>query len=430
MSALRSGRLLRKALIAALSAPALFASFVLVLTLVFALPNGPITDNLLERPGLIDDRRADNGRVIDADTECIGLSVGLYRAPGPPASAFERAIGAQSLYGCEQFLKWLDAGEPTAHRDYFRYWHGHAVVTRPALSLAPYNDLRGHLFTLSAGLLAALAWRLGRDFGAALAIAFALPFAVLNAMGFWVVATKAVTWFLAAGGALVASRRPASEAPALFFFFLGALTAFFDFLTTPALVFALPALVHFLYAQRAGEAARPFARLVALGGFWAAGYVGLWAAKFVIAAAALEAEVWRDVAGAAATRLRGKSEYIETFLPGAAVYENIAALKAFWGPVAIILFIILPAATPARRARWVRIWREGRVFLAVAAIPVAWLEILSNHSQIHAAFTHLNFAPAAIVALIVLAGREDVLVAKPSRQAVRGTGSAAAHEPR
>ncbi len=425
-----AGELGRKAVIAALLAPALLAAFVLLLTGAFALPNGPIVANLLDRPDLIDDRRADNGRVIDADTECIGLSVGLYRAPGPPASAFERAMGAQSLYGCEQFLKWLETGEPTAHREYFRYWHGYAAIARPALSLIAYNDLRGHLFTISAGLLAALAWRLGRDFGAATGLAIALPFAVLNAMGFWVVATKAVSWFLAVGGALAASRRPREEPPVLVFFILGALTAFFDFLTTPALIFALPALVYFLYAVRNGEVSRPFLQLLALGAFWAAGYVGLWAAKFAVAAAVLDADVWRDVAGAAATRLRGRSEYIDTFLPGAAIYANFAALKVFWGPVAILLFMILPAATSARRSRWARLWREGRIFLAVAAIPIAWLELLSNHSQIHAAFTHLNFAPAAMIALMVLAGREDILCANAAAFQIRDRGSTAAREPR
>ena len=94
---------LRKAGLAALLAPILALLFAGFVTMVFALPNAPISEHLLEREDLLDDRRTNNGRVIDADTECIGLSVGLYQTGDTGASAFERAMHAESLYGCDQF---------------------------------------------------------------------------------------------------------------------------------------------------------------------------------------------------------------------------------------------------------------------------------------------------------------------------------------
>ena len=69
--------LFRKAGAAFLLAPVLAVLFASLVTGVFALPNAPIAEHLLEREDLLDDRRTNNGRVIDADTECIGLSVGL-----------------------------------------------------------------------------------------------------------------------------------------------------------------------------------------------------------------------------------------------------------------------------------------------------------------------------------------------------------------
>jgi len=92
-----------------------------------------------------------------------------------------------------------------------------------------------------------------------------------------------------------------------------------------------------------------------------------------------------------------------------AIYENATSLKTFWGPVAFILYLLLPLATKARRSRWVSLWKEGRVFIVIAAIPIVWLEVMSNHSQIHAAFTHLNFAPAFVVAGLVLFNRSKIL---------------------
>ena len=61
-----------KALIAASLVPVLTAIFMGAVTAVFSLPNEPIAENLLKRPDLIAEKRADNGRVIDADSECIG----------------------------------------------------------------------------------------------------------------------------------------------------------------------------------------------------------------------------------------------------------------------------------------------------------------------------------------------------------------------
>ncbi len=414
---------LKKLGIAALLAPLLTALFAVTLTLAFSLPNAPIAENILERPSVLLDRRADNGRVIDADTECIGLSVGLFGSEATGPTAFQRAVHAESLYGCGDFLKWLDGEARAAHRDYFRYWHGHTLVSRSLLSVLPYNDVRGLLFTLSAFLLGALVWRLGVDFSALTGLSFLLPFVVLNAMGFWVVVTKAVTWFLAIGAALYLSRRQTGgEPPVIVFFVIGALTAFFDFLTTPALIFALPILVYFLYGGRAQAEGR-WRSLLLLGAFWSVGYLGLWGAKFALAAAVLDLPVWRDVAEATIFRLRGASDQIDTFLPGAALYKNFAALKTLWGAVAVIVFVIAPLITAKRRSAWAALWRDGRIFVAIALIPILWLEALSNHSQIHAAFTHLNFAPAAILACLVLTGQSSILTGG----AVKGRGSAAAH---
>ena len=409
--------LVRKALLALALIPLLTGIFVGVATFSFALPNEPIMKNLQERPDLLVARRANNGRVIDADTECIGMSVGLYVSPEHEGDgALKRAMRAESLFGCNQLLPWLESAGAGAHRDYFRYWHGYAAISRPVLSVLPYNDLRGYLFTISLLLLAVLAWRIGVDFGARAGAATAIVFVVLNAMGFWVVATKAATWFLVVGGALFFSRRDDPAAPLLAFFTLGSLTAFFDFLTTPALIFAMAAFVHCLYLARAGRLNQPWLRLISAGGFWGAGYAGLWAAKFMIAATLIDAAVWRDAFEAAAFRLRGASEHVETFFPGAAIYENVAALKTFWGPVAILLFIVIPLLKADARTRWADLWKRGRVFIAIAAIPIVWLEALSNHSQIHAAFTHLNFAVAALLSMFVFVGAS-----------VTGTGSATLH---
>lgn len=399
----------RKGLIALALTPLLASLFLAAVVAVFAVPNEPIIRNLTERPDVLFARRADNGRVIDADTECIGLSVGLdleqQRRP-----LVERAVNAQSLYGCAAIMPFLNGSKEQRVKDYFRYWHGYLVVARPTLALMPYNDLRGFLFTISAGLFFWLLWRVGEDFGRMTALALALPFVVINAMGLWVVATKAVTWFLAIGAGLALGRCKSAETPLILFFMLGALTAFFDFFTAPAFVFFFAAFVSALYERRAGR--RPTWRALALqGAFWGVGWAGFILIKIAIADAVLDAGVWRDFLDAALFRVRGETDYVDGFIPGAAIYENFAAMKSFWGPVAVVAFLILPFATKARRARWAALLKERSVFLGIAAAPILWLELFSNHAQIHAAFTQINFAPAFMLAALVMAGGATVQAA-------------------
>lgn len=400
---------LKKALLALGLTPFLAAVFLGAIVAVFALPNGAIIENLTDRPDVLVARRADNGRVIDADTECIGMSVG-FDLTEPRRDLLHRAVNAQSLYGCDPLVNWFAESKTEVVRDYFRYWHGYLLISRPALSVMPYNDVRGYLFTISLGLFFWLLWRVGEDFGAKTALAIAAPFVVINALGLMVVATKAVTWFLAIGAGLALSRRKNAEAPYLLFFILGALTAFFDFFTAPAFIACFAAFIWAIYELRALR--RPtWTSAVLLGVFWTAGWAGFILIKIAIAAGVLDASVWRDFTDAALFRVRGKTDYVDSFIPGAALFENIAAMKTFWGPVAIISFVILPFATKARRARWAALLSERSVLLGIAGAPLLWMEVFTNHTQIHAAFTQINYAPAFMLAALVLSGSKAIRAA-------------------
>ena len=394
--------LLKKALAAVALTPILAALFLGGILAAFAIPNEPILKNLQDRPEVLFARRADNGRVIDADTECIGMSVGLDLAPDE-RGLVHRAVNAQSLYGCEPLARFFEGSREQKILDYFRYWHGYLLIARPVLALMPYNDMRGYLFTASLGLFVWLVWRIGADFGARTALAFVAPFVALNAMGLMVVATKATTWLLAIGAGLFFSRRKAEETPLLAFFTVGVLTAYFDFFTAPAFIFCFAAVIAMIYEARAGRA--PHWRDFILSGvFWGAGWAGFILIKIAIAAVILDGDVWREFLDAALFRVRGETAEVESLAPGMALYENLAALKTFWGPVAIIAFFILPIATKARRARWAALAKSRSALLGVAAAPLLWMEVFTNHTQIHAAFTQINYAPAFILAALVLAG--------------------------
>ncbi|MEZ5920106.1 MAG: hypothetical protein R3C60_02020 [Parvularculaceae bacterium] len=393
--------IVKKAALAALMTPIIMAIFLGLVIAAFSVPNAPVKEHLLERPDVLLARRADNGRVIDADTECIGMSVGLYQSGDPPPTLFLRAVTAESVYGCDPFMAWIENGAPQVTRDYFRYWHGYAVIARPVLAVMTYNDLRGLLLTASILLLTWLSINLGRDFGVGTGVAFALPFLVLNFMGLMVVATKAFSFMLAMAGALAARHLRKNEPPLLFFFGLGALTAYVDFFTMPFFIFTLAMMVWLIYRLHDGRKTS-WTDLFFCLAFWGAGWAGFIIIKILIAALVLKTDAFGDAASAAFFRVHGASQYVKSLIPGAATVENIVAMKSVWAPTALVLFVIAPFATKTRRSTLRSVWRKNRPLLAIALAPLFWLEIFSNHSQIHAAFTQVNLAPAFIVAGLVL----------------------------
>ena len=400
-----------KAALALVLIPVLAAVFARILALAYAVPDAPIIAAILERPSVVLDRRADNGRVIDADTECIGLSVAVYRADTLERAHMDRALRAESLFGCDQLMHWLQTGQTNRDQIYARYWHGYQALLRPLLFVMPYNDMRGLFFTASIIALALLVLRVGRDFGAAAAVAIAAPFLVVNAMGLMVVATKAPTFLLAVIGALVVFSRRKTEAPALLFFLLGAVTAFFDFLTAPALVGSLALFFWALKERRDGRRDSLPAALT-LGAFFVVGWAGLITAKFVIAELTLGAGAFAQSLGAGLARLRAPNEAIETFLPGAALAANFKALKSVWLIAALAAFIVAPLIRVDARRRLIAEARRPSALLVAALAPIVWLELFSNHSQIHAAFTQVNLIPS--FALVGLALARFRLVGPPA----------------
>ncbi|MEM9705558.1 MAG: hypothetical protein AAF850_05715 [Pseudomonadota bacterium] len=390
-----------KGAIALLLAPLLAAFFAGLLTLSFALDNGEITKNIARDFDYMRDATADNGRMIDTLTECTGVAAGLNRLEDD--TLFKAAMRANTPRGCGGLGAFLENPKPRPAYFYYRYWHGYAVLLRPLLSITPYHEIRGHFLTVSLLLFGLLAWRLANDFNGRVALAFVLPFFVLNGFGFWILATKAVTWFIAAGGALFMSRRRGPP-PLLAFFVIGALTAYFDFLTAPMLCFTLPMLTWLLYAEPQTAKTNHLAAFGVCFGFFFFGYFGLWAIKFLIAQIALGEPVWRDAITAATQRLRGSEGRIQTFWLGKALYKNWDILGDLWGPIAIALFVVAPLSTRKRRSAIKKLAHHRPALLATAIAPLIWLETLSNHSQLHAHFTHINYAPLFIVSSLIVFG--------------------------
>ncbi|MEX0644910.1 MAG: hypothetical protein WD076_06350 [Parvularculaceae bacterium] len=391
--------------------PVITALFLGALVLAASVPNAPIVKHLAEDRALFAVERAyaATGRKIDVGTECLGVSFGLAKA-NEEIDALARAIRAPVYLSCASLVAHLESTDTAGdlQSDYARYWHGYAAISRPMLALLPYHDFRMLYFNGVLALAFALGFRLYRDFGLKFAVAVFLPFYFINYAGFLLLWTKAVTWIVALCAALyfANARRPYERDPFLAFFVIGAFTAYLDWLTTPLFTFAFPAYIYFFYLYRRGGAPAPreaVVRLLLMGAFWASGYALLLLAKFILATAVLGEGYWTDIIGSGLMRFRGAYESVKPW-PGAAILENFEALKGFWGPLALIVFIALPLARQSGRRAARELFTRTPVFALLAASPFVWYEILTNHSQIHATFTHANLVLFLLPLSLVLFG--------------------------
>jgi hypothetical protein len=288
----------------ALLAAALAALFSALVVLAAAVPNERIVAHLKEAgPALERDYYPSplTAGKVDVYTDCVAAGNNIDSGSGsgsaadPAEGLWRRAMRSPVVGRCTALTAWL-AGTQAGGVDYFRYWNGYTVLTRPLLWAAGYGPLRaltaGLLAVLLAALLALVARRLGWRVAACLAAA--LLFAGVDAAAVtvvhsfsWSIAALAGVWVLRAAPERVWRLEP--------WFVIGAVTVFLELLNNALVTLTLPLALALLLAQRE-EGAPPWAVLrgtVRAAAGWALGYGGLWAVKFALAwgtlgAAALE----------------------------------------------------------------------------------------------------------------------------------------------
>ena len=328
--------------------------------------------------------------------------------------------------------------EPTIVYSY--YWHGWAAVLKPLLIFLDYASLKRlfaiifivSIVALTALLDRALKPRRGWLFAAAIAAAIALirgldaitvlPFFFTIEIG--VLGSCWLVW------ASMKKRRRNRIWAYLGFFTIGALTAFFDFLITPLVAYALPAICLLLVeclSKRGRDQAQfhirdVFILIIVSGICWLVGYAGLWAMKWVLASIVLGYNVIQEALGEILFRVNATdssqwatASNISAFT---AVKKNIRA--AFPIPFIVMgLLIIIASAVAAcvqhRKVNWALVIG----LLIIAVLPYLWYAAAANHSQIHYYFTCRNQI-ATIAALLSLCAYGAFVADRPGKSGEHG----------
>lgn len=282
---------------------------------------------------------------------------------------------------------------------YPRYWHGYLAFLKPLMVLLSYSQIRYLYMVLYIALFTAVVIMLSRRINvkasytwtASLIMVYfiILPFSLQYSSVFFLMFVamlcldkiyQGYNW----------------KRMGIFFLVIGMITSYVDFLTAPLITLGMPLVYLILLQQKEyGDLSykKNMSTVFVCSFLWGIGYLGNWAAKWVLASIVLGRNIIED----------GLSQGINRV---GAVEGQTSKL----GAIAYNLFAIIPPEIEGKDLKWFVLFGAmvliilGIVFwkrhaqssvlksqlplLIVAVYPYIWYVIMSNHSQIHYIFTY------------------------------------------
>lgn len=282
---------------------------------------------------------------------------------------------------------------------YPRYWHGYLAFLKPLMIFLSYSQIRYLYMILYIVLFTAIVITLSRRIDVRASYTWAislvmvyfiiLPFSLQYSSVFFLMFV-AMLWLDKIYQGYNWKKM------GIFFLVIGMITSYVDFLTAPFITLGMPLVYLILLQQKEyGEHSykKNMCSVFANSLLWGIGYLGNWAAKWVLASIVLGRNIIADGLSQGLNRVGG-------------VEDQTSKL----GAIAYNLFAIIPPGIEGKDLTWfmavgivvlfmlaVVFWKwhvQGNILksqiplLVVAIYPYIWYVIMSNHSQIHYIFTY------------------------------------------
>lgn len=337
----------------------------------------------------------------DRFTDCYSLGLGLEPDVSDAVAGITASRPVSDRHACDDLKDAAENPHTVVWNRYARYWHGYRLYSAPIASALPILALKLINFGLLIAVTAFFVRQGANLVGAAAMFGLCAPVLFCtDYVRIWHVTPHTVSTAIIVGGAGIFAIAIRHQVSAFWLVVLSGLVGsvfnFVDFLVNPPW---MPALIAFLIMAGLREATARERAAVALAcvSAWFAAYGLTWFAKWIAAYIVDPSfDIKADVISTAAFRISGDNSKVVHF-PAVATLKMLAAIIATWGVPLFIAF----AAVAHRAIKERTLDRATFLWLAwPALIPVAWFELLSNHSQIHAPFVARS---AAVSVGIILA---------------------------
>lgn len=384
----------------------LLVMFTVAIVAVHTIPSDSIRNSVAKSAGYID-KEGIFFKVfgfplfqIDNMTDCMMLNLAVYADDSHPVSASMLNYYGYNDSGSRGYFNMASDTETLALRGngsvgdvmmYGRYWHGYQVVLRPLLVFLDYQQIRTLNYVLLFSLMLVLAAMLYSYAGSAVALLFLLS---LLAVSFPIVPLAiqfSTCFYIAFVSSIVVLRFPSVVSDrcklAVLFFVTGALTSYFDFLTTPQITLGLPLICSFISGRVRGSRLR---HVVGMCSVWLLGYSLLWTSKWGMAYLLTDSgpDVLETAIGSFILRT-SDSVYFGGEQMRISQFAGIVLSRL--GVAGLCLAGLVAAGVLALVAAYIyryrRNLREYDYLLCISAIVPVWYLLLRNHSLQHFFFT-------------------------------------------
>ena len=373
----------------------LLLTFTLLMLGTYSLPSSLIADNViasarqLQHEGqgahLIDRRL---GR-LDNFTDALMLNLAISSDTQHPLRSSmlnpyydnDDEEVAKSVYTERVALGQTDGLEM---RFYGRYWQGYLITLKPMLILFSIRGLRIINCLLMLLLCLATMRLIWQRIGKVEALLFLLslllvyfpivPFSLQYSTCFYLMFLSMLAVMLYPD--LTAS----SRSLVLTFFIIGAVTSFFDFLTTPQLTLGMPLLVCLL-PQRKQEVCKVILASIA----WGIGYALLWSSKWVIGYGLTGFNLLADAAQQIGVRTSQQYYGIELTIPKMLQFIIFGEERALGWKIPLLVLALSIVYIFLQKG--LKVQRQWLWLLLVALIVPVWFLLMRQHSIMHLWFT-------------------------------------------
>ncbi len=348
---------------------------------------------------------------IDRYADAILLSIAWYIDEKAPVPSMMRANYyrdrnknmTQNLYDA------ITENLP-ANIQYLRYWHGSLIFVRPMLMF--WNIRQIYIFHgifMAVLFLALVAYLLHNKLKAeacALFVAMVMTNAVFTPFCLEYTWMYLVMLISALSVVRLALNKPDREW-GFIFLIIGMITVFLDFFTTETLTLLIPLLLIMRIRQRKGlESSWTF--IIKNSFVWGAGYVCMWAWKWITASMFFGQNVMPYVQNSIEVHLGGTESISGTELVIEGLKRNICNLFPFaFGKTGVIITIVLLltflALFTMRRVK-LRSTVNRRIivmYMAIGLVPYLRYFVIRHHSWYHHFFTYRTQA-TTIMALCII----------------------------
>lgn len=352
---------------------------------------------------------------LDNETDAIMLLGAIYDGGGYPV--WQQAMRVARIDftdqdACCNELIWYawENRVPDSETEYSRYWHGYMLWLKPLLLIFDYADIRLLNVMLQIVLLVALVRRLTEKEKSRYLLPLIMALVVLNPVAAAMSLQFSSIYDIVLISMLLILHKhekwKTGNQYLYFFFALGMITVFFDFLTYPTAALCMPLTLYLILEQKNWKEGCRKVILFAL--CFGAGYAGMWAGKWMAGSIILQENVFGMVLTQFAVHtgkatVNGiKLSKLDVILRNWKVLMKWPYLLCFMAGV-IICF---------RRISLRRVKENLNMtvpFLVVGLIPFAWIYLTSSHAAWCYWYTYRGFMASAFAlfcALVLVSQQE------------------------